>query len=739
MQWTSAPNIGEAPLPQRARGYWKARFSAFGEELERFLEAERTQLAPWFVVGFGSGIAAWFALDSRREWQAFLCVGAAIAVLGFALARERAGRAIGCFALAAVAGCTLVWVRADWVAEPRLEHAVVTDFSARVESVDHLATRDKVRLLMAPQGSTLPPHVRVSVDEDKFPKGIAPGAIIHLRARLAPPPPMALPGTYDFARDAWFKDIGAVGKPLGPVSVVQPATPHGLDRVRETLREHIVARLPPGPAGIAIALVTGDQNAVDQDDADAMRRSGLTHLLSVSGLHIAAVVAFAMFLTLRLLALSEFAALRLNLVLVAAGAAAAAGIGYTLLTGAQVPTVRSCVAALLILAGIALGRDSLSIRLIATGALIVLLFRPEALAGPSFQMSFAAVTAIVALHSTKWARRLLQRREEGIPARIGRDVLGLIGTGLAVELALMPMALFHFHRSGLYGVGANIIAIPLTTFVIMPLEAAALLFDAVGWGRPLWWLCGLAIEGLLRLAHAVSASRGAVALLPSMPAWAYGLMIAGGLWLCLWTTRARLAGWVPILLGAAGAALSPTPDLLVTGDGRHLAVVQDGTPLLLRERAGDYVRQLFAEASGFDGEPENLGSRPYSACSRDSCVALVRRNGTEWRVLATRSATPIDWASIVRACADADIVISDRRLPRGCTPRWLKLDSIALRRTGGLAIYLDAWPRVDSVADRVGAHPWAQIAVNPRSRPRARFPKGRRNGTAARPERRRSA
>lgn len=162
---------------------------------------------------------------------------------------------------------------------------------------------------------------------------------------------------------------------------MQPAEPHGLDRVREGLRTHIEHRLRPNPAGIAVALATGDQNAVDQDDADAMRRAGLTHLLSVSGLHIAAVVAFAMFLSLRLLALSETLALRLNLVLVSAGVAAAAGIGYTLLTGAQVPTVRSCVAALLILGGIALGRDALSMRLIATGALVVLLFRPEALAG----------------------------------------------------------------------------------------------------------------------------------------------------------------------------------------------------------------------------------------------------------------------------------------------------------------------------------------------------------------------
>jgi competence protein ComEC len=131
-------------------------------------------------------------------------------------------------------------------------------------------------------------------------------------------------------------------------------------------------------------------------------------------------------------------------------------------------------------AGIALGREALSIRLIATGALAVLVVRPEALAGASFQMSFAAVTAIVALHSTRWARRILQGREEGIIARAARALLGIVATGLIVEIALAPMALFHFHRAGLYGVFASIVAIPLTTFVIMPSEAAALAFDAIG-------------------------------------------------------------------------------------------------------------------------------------------------------------------------------------------------------------------------------------------------------------------
>ena len=713
MQWTSAPNIGEAPLPQRARGYWKARFSAAAEGLEKLLEIERAQLPPWLVVGLATGIAAWFALNAPGQWQAFLCLSAALSILGFSMKSGRAGRALGWFAAAATIGCALAWARADYVAQPRLDRASVTELRGSVELVEHLASRDKVRLTVDPSTPGLPPRIRLSIDEDKAPPAIAEGAEIDTRARLAPPPPMALPGTYDFARDAWFWGIGAVGKPLGPVTVVSPGQNRGLDRVRDQLRQHIEQKLPASPAGIAVALATGDQNAVDQSDADAMRRAGLTHLLSVSGLHIAAVVAFAMFLSLKILALSERLALRFNLVLVSAGVAAAAGIGYTLLTGAQVPTVRSCVAALLILAGIALGRDALSMRLIAAGALVVLLFRPEALPGPSFQMSFAAVTSIVALHSTRTARRLLQRREEGLIARTGRALLGIVATGLVVEVALAPMALFHFHRTGLYGTFANIVAIPLTTFVIMPTEAAALAFDPIGLGRPFWWACGISINALLRLAHTVSATTGAVALMPSMPAWAFGAMVAGGIWLCLWNSRLRLLGLAPVAVGAIAAAMAPSPDLLISGDGMHLAVVDHGTPLLLRERAGDYVRSLVAEASGFDGDPEDLDSAPNSACSRDSCVALVRKGSVEWRLLATRSANRIDWATITKACSDADIVVSDRRLPRGCTPRWLKLDASSLRSTGGVAIYLGSRPRVDTVADRVGDHPWAETAERP--------------------------
>ena len=712
MQWTSAPNIGEAPLPQQARSYWKTRFSALHEELERLLEREHAQLPPWLAVGFGAGIASWFALGGPAGWAAVLCLGAALGLAGFALLPGRLGRALGWFGLATTLGCGLVWLRSDQVAAPRLARPVVATFSARVEKIENLVARDTVRLTLAPTEPQLPPRVRVSLESAKAPAALTSGALVRLRARLAPPPPMALPGAHDFARDAWFRRIGAVGKALGPAEIVEPGRGEILESARHRLARHIRGRLPGSESGIAVALATGDQNSVRQADAEAMRASGLTHLLSVSGLHIAAVVAFAMLLSLKLLAASERLALRFNLVLVSAGVAAAAGVAYTLLTGAQVPTVRSCVAAVLVLLGIALGRDAISIRLVAVGALVVLLFRPESLAGASFQMSFAAVTAIVAIHSTAWATRLFQRHDEGPFLRLGRGLAAIVLTGLAVEAALIPFALYHFHRAGLYGVAANVIAIPLTTFLIMPLEAAALLLDSVGLGQPLWWLAGWAIGALLRLAHFVAAAPGAVAMMPSMPRWAFGLMVAGGLWLCLWSSRWRLLGLLPAAIGAGAALASPTPDVLVTGDGRHVVVLgDDGTPLLLRDRAGNYMRDLFAEASGFDGDPADLASAPFSRCSRDSCVAVIRKGGTEWRLLATRSSARIPWTDITRSCAAADIVVSDRRLPLGCTPRWLKLDRPALERTGGIAIYLGRRPRVATVTERVGRHPWAPTGV----------------------------
>ncbi len=669
----------------------------------------------WLPVALGGGVTAWFVLPDPQDWTAALLLSLAVGLGALALGRHgRLARAVGIGAMAAALGLALIWSRAERVAAPVLGGPTIATFTATVEQVEPLAARGLVRLTLLPQpgasdgrGGTaaLPPRVRVNLQAEDAPAGLTAGAVVRLRARLMPPPTAAVPGAYDYARQAWFDGIGATGRGFAPVEMVRAGRGEG--GLRAALSRHITARLPGSEGGIAAALATGDVGAIGQEDSDAMRRAGLAHLLSVSGLHITAVVAATMLVVLKLLALSPWLALRVRLPLVAALAGAAAAIGYTALTGWQVPTIRSCVAVLLVLAALAMGREAVTLRLVAAGAVVVLLFRPEAVAGPSFQLSFAAITAIVALHEHPTVAAWFGPHEESRWRRWGRGLVSLLVTGLVVELALMPIAAWHFHRAGLYGALANIIAIPLTTFVVMPLEALALALDLGGLGAPAWWLADRALAALLWLAHVVAAAPGAVAALPAMPAGAFALMVVGGLWLALWRTRWRRLGLAPLAAGAAWALATPGADLLVTGDARHLAVrLPNGRLALLRERAGDYTRSMLAESGGVDGELPLLEEQAGARCSRDLCVTEVTAAGRRWRVLATRSAYPVPTPALIAACRAADIVVSERWLPRGCVPRWLKLDRPVVAKTGGVAITL-ASGRVATVRRAGDRHPWS--------------------------------
>ena len=688
--------------------------------IETWLEAERDQLILWLPVAIGAGIAAWFVLPDRAAWIGWLLASAALAVAGWVLPiGGRAGRVAVVGGVAMALGCALVWWRAESVAAPVLARPAVVAFTARVDRVEVLAARDLVRLTLRPiDAEGLPPRLRVNLGEGDAPAGLSRGATIRLRARLMPPPTAAVPGAYDYARIAWFGGIGATGRGFAPVEIVRAGEGPGGD-LRARLSRHIQSRVDGAGGAVAASLATGDQGGIPEEDAEAMRRSGLAHLLSVSGLHITAVVGATMLVVLRLLALSPWMAINLRLPLIAAGAGAVAAVGYTWLTGGEVPTIRSCVAALLILAALALGREAITLRLVATGALIVMLLWPEALVGASFQLSFAAVTAIVALHEGGRVRGWFAPRDEAWARRMLRGLVALLATGIAVELALMSIGLFHFHKAGLYGALANIVAIPLTTFVVMPLEAFALVLDLGGVGAPVWWLCARSLDLVLWIAHTTANAPGSVAALPGMPRDSFGLMVAGGLWVLLWRTRVRWLGILPFAVGAGWALATPAPDLIVTGDGRHLAIrTADGGLALLRERAGDYVRDLLAERGGVDGELPVLDDVGAARCNADLCLASVRRGGRDWRVLATRSGYMIDAGELIVACGRADIVVSERRLPRRCAPTWLKLDRSFLRRSGGVTVTF-APLRVVRVADTAGDHPWVKPdTVQPPRSPR---------------------
>jgi len=236
-------------------------------------------------------------------------------------------------AVLATIGCLLIWGKATLLGQPPLGRATFVEMTAEVRSVRPVPARNMVRAMLRPiDAPGLPATVRVNIPSEDVPKGLGEGAVIRFRTRLMPPAPPGVPGAYDFAARAYFQGIGATGKALRPIRVLAPTreTPP----LRARLFAHIVDQVEGPAEGIAAALATGDQGAISDADAEAMRRSGLAHLLSISGLHVTALIGAAIFLLMRVMALSRRAALDWPLMLIAAGGGALVGIGYTWLTSA---------------------------------------------------------------------------------------------------------------------------------------------------------------------------------------------------------------------------------------------------------------------------------------------------------------------------------------------------------------------------------------------------------------------
>jgi competence protein ComEC len=513
-------------------------------------------------MGAGDGQWAIIALAGLAMWRGYP-------------ARTHLLRAAVAMGVVFAFGVGLAWGRSEVVGAPPIERPLSLKLIGRVLERIEQPAEGRVRLVLAVRepDSGRPIKVRVNVPLEADRAGLSEGAMVGLRARLMPPASPMLPGGYDFARAAWFEGLAATGSVQGEIDLLEPATGRaGLGSLQRSLSAHVRQQLTGSPGAIAAAFASGDRGAIAAGDEEAMRDAGLTHLLSISGVHVSALIAAAYFVALRLLALWPWLALRVRLPLLAAGVGAAAGVAYTLLTGAEVPTVRSCVGALLVLAALALGREPLSLRMVAVAASVVLLPWPEALVGPSFQMSFAAVIAIVALHESAPVRSFLAPREEGWLGWAARRVAMLLLAGVVIEVALMPIVLFHFHRAGFYGALANVVAIPLVSFVTTPLIALALLLDLVGLGAPAWWLLGQSLELLLAIAHLTAGQPGSVKLMPQMGAGTFALFLAGGLWLALWRGRVRLLGLAPAVIATLLLLATPVPDLLISADGRRPAL-----------------------------------------------------------------------------------------------------------------------------------------------------------------------
>jgi competence protein ComEC len=469
--------------------------------------------------------------------------------------------------------------------------------------------------------------------------------------------------------------------------------------LRALIERRILAAMPdPDAAGVAVAFVTGSQTAVPNASLIAMRNSGLAHLLSVSGLHIGLAVGILFFLTRAGLALIAPIALRWPIKKWAAGLALLGAGFYMLLSCASVPVVRSFLMAGIVLLAILADRQAITMRPVAIAAVVVLLIWPDSFIGPSFQLSFAAIVALIAV----WEEISPRRTREAGPARRSlRWLFDLALSSVIATLATAAFGIYHFNRLTGYGVVANMLAVPITGFWVMPWLIVALLL--MPFGLESWALApaGWGISAILWTAQNVAAWPGAVSLVPAMPPLGLGLISFGGLWLCFWRRRWRYLGLAGVGAGLATILFVRAPDILVSEDAKLVAITEgDGSLRLSTARADRFAATEWLRRMGQDQRISWLaavdGADPRLACNQGDCRFVAA--GQTVAILQKAD-------GFAGACAEADLVIVLVPVDESC--RVPVIDPARLARDGGHAIWLSQdGVKIESVREGQGARLW---------------------------------
>ncbi|HEY8580988.1 MAG TPA: ComEC/Rec2 family competence protein, partial [Beijerinckiaceae bacterium] len=453
-----------------------------------------------------------------------------------------------------------------------------------------------------------------------------------------------------------------------------------IDRGRNALTERIVAVIGGAQGAVAAALVTGKRGLIPEETNEALRAAGIYHVVSISGLHMVLAAGLFMWTMRAALALSPSLALRRPIKKWAAAFAMVGAAAYDLFSGAEVATERALVMMLVVLGAVLADRPAISMRNLAIAALIVLAREPVTLLGPSFQMSFAAVAAMIAAFERHGGAREPDA-PPSILTRARQALLVMLATTLIAALATDPYATFHFHRITLYGLVGNALTLPLVEFVVMPAAVFGVLASAFGLDAPVWWVMGQGVGFMMRVAEHVATLPGAVRMIPAFGVGALLAMTLGLLWLTLWTTPLRCLGVAFAAAGVLLAGRATAPDVMIDARAQTLAFRgADGRLASLNAQANP-----FGVAQWLAGDADPRGPRDPTLgaggrCDPMGCVGVLRDG--------RRIALTLDAAALPEDCARADILVT-RHVVRGpCAGPSLVLDGRHFAAAGATHLHL---------------------------------------------------
>src|SRR5271165_1715976 len=679
----------------RAAAYAPDWRKAFAGALAREVEERRFFL--WLPVAAMGGVALNLAAD--REPVLWLPAGLAAVFAALAWVSSARPFALGLsLALAALfAGFLAMSLRAQRVAAPVLDRIRIVDLQGYVEEVDlrPVGARMVVAVVSADGMPREKVPRRVRVTTRKTPD-IAAGDFVAMKARLLPPSRAVLPGGYDFARDAFFVGVGAVGSTLGPIRRLPAPSDASLsqrftatiDHARNRLALRVNAIIGGDEGAIAAAMVTGKRDFLSTDAKDLIREAGIFHIITISGVQMTLVAGIVFIVTRRLLALSPTLALKYPIKKWAAVVAMAGSLLYDVATGSRVGTERALIMTLVVLGAVIMDRRALTMRNLAFAVLAVVAIEPEAILGVSFQLSFAAVGALVAVMEARLAGVesdpvfYMQQRGRAPPPGFLADLMMkplalLIATACATSATASFMA-YHFHDLSPYVLIGNPLTLSVIEFFAVPGALVGAVLYPLGLDAPVWLYVGFGIKLILWVARFIADAPGSTLHLRAFAPYALPFLALAVISAAIWRTWTFRLSAIPLaLVGILGATQGPRYDVIVAPSGDEAAVRDaDGLLQVVGKRFNAFAAEQWLTADG-DGRDPASARDPDAPCDRLGCVAALPE-GESLSIVIDRMAFDED-------CARAEVIVSALSAPANCRAKFV-FDDKALARFGAVGL-----------------------------------------------------
>ena len=529
-----------------------------------------------------------------------------------------------------------------------------------------------------------PSSIRISTKSDL--SDYAVGDRIYLTTTLMPPPHPSFPGGFNFAEYSFFKEIGAIGfaqsRPYNlSLNNIDTATKH-INNLRKYLGRRIERAIDSKSSAIALALLIGDTTKIDKHSLNVVRISGIAHIIAISGLHVVIVVGL-IFLSIRGM-LSKFSNLAAvyDLKKIAAIFGIIGSFCYLIIAGSPISAQRAFIMSTITLVAILIDRTPKPIRSIAFAGIIILLLTPESMFSASMQMSFAACISLVA--SFTYLSKVFWPDQSTHLKKVLVYLLNTVISTLVAGSATAPFVIYHFNQFSTYSILTNIIAVPLTNFILMPLGAVGLLLIPfhleslalipMGWG----------IDFMIYVADIITSLPQSSLNFRSYTTWGLGLIASGGLLFCIMVAHLRWAAAILLLVGMLSNATffkGNNPDILIDSSGKLFALRVEDSYYFSNKMRARFVRNSWEQLLGV----EDVSTiKKLSNCTQGVCT--LSKNGQSITVVSSDDFAA--WNEGI--CSDHSMIINlspSRDL--ACSANTTIIDRSFLKTNGNTFIWLN--------------------------------------------------